>query len=143
MLVAGLALIISSQINLVIGATWSPTFLLGSILESDNSAVSTFGRKLPIQGFHKKNSVNLINLLTQLIMVCLCVHLDFQVSGLIFNLFRWTEKGILMALCLGISEQESEKTIPNLRLMLREWLNKTGEDFKHQRIPLFFSCFYP
>ena len=133
----------SSQINLVFGPTWSPTFLIGSILESDNSAVSTFGRKLPIQGFQKKNSVNLINLLTQLIMVCLCVHLDFQVSGLIFNLFRWTEKGILMALCLGISEQESEKTIPNLRLMLREWLNKTGEDFKHQRIPLFFSCFYP
>ena len=45
--------------------------ILGSILESDNSAVSTFGRKLPIQGFQKKNSVNLINLLTQLIMVCL------------------------------------------------------------------------
>ena len=33
--------------------------------------MSTFGRKLPIQGFQKKNSVNLINLLTQLIMVCL------------------------------------------------------------------------
>lgn len=48
-----------------------------------------------------------------------------------------------MALCLGISEQESEKTIPNLRLMLREWLNKTGEDLKHHRRALFFSCFYP
>ena len=52
--------------------SWSNnTSFIGSILESDNSAVSTFGRKLPIQGFQKKNSVNLINLLTQLIMVCL------------------------------------------------------------------------
>ena len=40
------------------------------------------------------------------------------------------EKGILMALCLGILEPESAKTIPNWRLILREWSNKTGEDFK-------------
>ena len=61
--------------------------ILGSILESDNSAVSTFGRKLPIQGFQKKNSVNLINLLTQLIMVCCSLQL-FELSGLLLHLFR-------------------------------------------------------
>ena len=45
--------------------------VMGSILESDNSNVSTFGRKLMVEGFGLKKNVNLVSLLTRLITVCL------------------------------------------------------------------------
>ena len=43
--------------------------LMGYILESDNSSVSTFGRRLQIEGFSTKKTVNLVSLLKQLIEV--------------------------------------------------------------------------
>ena len=44
---------------------------MGSILESDNSNVCTFGRKLMVEGFGFRKNVNLVSLLTRLITVCL------------------------------------------------------------------------
>ena len=44
---------------------------MGSILESDNSNVCTFGRKLMVEGFGFKKNVNLVSLLTRLITVSL------------------------------------------------------------------------
>ena len=46
--------------------------VLGSILESDNANVCTFGRKLMVEGFGLKKNVNLVSLLTRLITVSLC-----------------------------------------------------------------------
>ena len=43
--------------------------VMGSILESDNSNVCTFGRKLMVEGFGLKKNVNLVTLLTRLITV--------------------------------------------------------------------------
>ena len=43
--------------------------VMGSILESDNSNVCTFGRKLMVEGFGFKKNVNLVSLLTRLISV--------------------------------------------------------------------------
>ena len=43
--------------------------VIGNILESDNSNVSTFGRKLMVEGFGYKKNVNLVSLLTRLITV--------------------------------------------------------------------------
>ena len=43
--------------------------VMGTILESENAAVSTFGRQLPLHGFPNRKTVNLVNLLTRLIMV--------------------------------------------------------------------------
>ena len=45
--------------------------VMGSILESDNSNVCTFGRKLMVEGFGFKKNVNLVSLLTRLITVSL------------------------------------------------------------------------
>ena len=45
--------------------------VIGNILESDNSNVSTFGRKLMVEGFGYKKNVNLVSLLTRLITVSL------------------------------------------------------------------------
>ena len=45
--------------------------VMGSILESDNSNICTFGRKLMVEGFGFKKNVNLVSLLTRLITVCL------------------------------------------------------------------------
>ena len=51
--------------------------VMGSILESDNSNVSTFGRKLMVEGFGLKKNVNLVSLLTRLISVSLHRILKF------------------------------------------------------------------
>ena len=51
--------------------------LMGYILESDNSSVSTFGRRLQIEGFTTKKAVNLVSLLKRMIEVP--IYLAFQV----------------------------------------------------------------